>query len=131
MVGAIHGRLITAWSVAGVVGPALIAGLRQFELDHGVSNTLVYDVTLYVMAFLLLCGLVCNFFVIPVDKKYWMTDAELARERALQHEDRVAAGAEIAARGSFGVVGVLAWLAVGIPFCIGLFIALQKAVALF
>jgi MFS family permease len=131
MVGAIHGRLITAWSVAGVVGPALIAGLRQFELDHGVPKTLVYDVTLYVMAFLLLCGLVCNFFVIPVDKKYWMTDAELARERALQHEDRVAAGAESAARGSFGVVGMLAWLAVGIPFCIGLFIALQKAIALF
>jgi MFS family permease len=131
MVGAIHGRLITAWSVAGVVGPALIAGLRQFELDHGVPNTLVYDVTLYVMAFLLLCGLVCNFFVTPVDKKYWMTDAALARERALQHEDHVAAGAESAARGNFGVVGLLAWLAVGIPFCIGLFIALQKAVALF
>jgi MFS family permease len=131
MVGAIHGRLITAWSVAGVVGPALIASLRQFEIDHGVAHNLVYDVTLYVMAFLLFCGLVCNFFVKPVDKKYWMSDQELARERALQHEDRVAAGADMAARGNFGIVGVLAWLAVGIPFCIGLFIALQKAAALF
>ena len=35
---AIHGRLITAWSVAGVVGPALIAGLRQFQIDHGVAR---------------------------------------------------------------------------------------------
>jgi MFS family permease len=131
MVGAIHGRLIVAWSVAGVAGPALIAGLRQFQIDHGVAHNLVYDVTLYVMAFLLLCGLVCNFFLKPVDKKYWMTDQELARERALQHEDRVAAGAEAAARGSFGFVGMLAWLAVAIPFCVGLFIALQKAVALF
>ena len=38
MVGAIHGRLITSWSVAGVVGPALIAGLRQFQIDHGVAH---------------------------------------------------------------------------------------------
>lgn len=131
MVGAIHGRLITAWSVAGVVGPALIAGLRQFEIDHGVAHNLVYDVTLYVMAFLLFCGLVCNFFVKPVDKRYWMSEEELAHERSLQHEDRSAAGAELAARGGFGMLGSLAWLAVGIPFFIGLLIALQKAAALF
>ena len=60
-----------------------------------------------------------------------MSDEELARERSLQHEDRVAANAELAARGSFGIVGVLAWLAVGIPFLIGLYIALAKAAALF
>jgi MFS family permease len=131
MVGAIHGRLIVAWSVAGVAGPALIAGLRQFQIDHGVAHNLVYDVTLYIMGFLLLCGLVCNFFIRPVDKKYWMTDEELGRERALQREDRAVARAEAAARGGFGVIGVLAWLAVAIPFCVGLFIALQKAAALF
>jgi MFS family permease len=131
MVGAIHGRLITAWSVAGVIGPALIAGLRQFEIDHGVAHNLVYDVTLYVMVFLLFCGLVCNFFVKPVDKRHWMTEEQLAHERALQRENRISAGAELAARGSFGAAGVLAWLAVGIPFCVGLFIALQKAAALF
>jgi MFS family permease len=130
MVGAIHGALITAWSAAGVVGPAIIAGLRQFQLDHGVAHNLVYDTTLYIMAFLLFCGLICNFFVKPVDEKHWMTDEELARERALQKEDRTVAGAELAARGSFGIGGVLAWLAVGIPFLIGLFIALQKAVVL-
>jgi MFS family permease len=130
MVGAIHGRLITAWSVAGVVGPALIASLRQFEINHGVAHNLVYDITLYIMAFLLFCGLVCNFFVKPVDQKHWMTDKELARERALQHEDRVPVGAESAARGNFGIVGLLAWLAVGIPFFIGLYIALEKAAAL-
>jgi hypothetical protein len=37
--------------------------------------------------------------------------------------------AETVARGPFGIDGVLAWLAVGIPFCIGL-IALKQAVAL-
>jgi MFS family permease len=130
MVGAIHGRLITAWSVAGVVGPFLIAYIRQFQIDHGVPHDRVYDVTLYIMAFLLFCGLVCNFFVKPVDKKYWMSDEELARERSLLREDRVAADATTAARGEFGIVGVLAWLAVGIPFAIGLYIALSKAAAL-
>ena len=131
MVGAIHGRLITSWSVAGVVGPALIAYLRQFQIDHGVPHAQVYDITLYIMAFLLCGGLVCNALVKPVDSKYWMTDDELSRERSLQHEDRIDANADTSARGSFGVAGALAWLAVGIPFCIGLYIALQKAAALF
>jgi MFS family permease len=131
MVGAIHGRLITSWSVAGVVGPALIAGIRQFQIDHGVAPGRVYDITLYIMAFLLFCGLVCNFFVKPVDRKHWMSDAQLAHERSLQHEDRIAADAETAARGPFGIGGGLAWVAVGVPFCIGLYIALKKAAALF
>ena len=131
MVGAIHGRLITAWSVAGVVGPAIIAGLRQFQIDHGVAPSHVYDITLYIMAGLLFCGLICNAFVRPVDQKYWMTDEELAREKALQREDRAAEGAQMAARGDFGIGGILAWLAVGIPFLIGLYIAISKAAALF
>lgn len=130
MVGAIHGALITAWSAAGIVGPALIATLRQVQLDHGVAANLVYDRTLYLMAALLFCGLICNFLVRPVAEKHWMTEAELAAERALQHEDRVAANAELAARGRFGLRGVLAWTAVGLPFLTGLFIALQKAAAL-
>jgi MFS family permease len=131
MVGAIHGRLITAWSVAGVVGPALIASIRQFQIDHGVAPGRVYDITLYIMAFLLFCGLVCNFFVKPVDRKHWMSDEQLARERSLQHEDQIGADAQTAARGAFGMGGVLPWVAVGVPFCIGLYIALKKAAALF
>jgi MFS family permease len=131
MVGAIHGRLITSWSVAGVVGPALIAGLRQFQIDHGVAHNLVYDITLYVMAFLLFCGLICNFFVRPVHDRHNMTDQELQGERMLQHEARATGGADAAARGSFGLTGLLAWLAVGVPFAIGLYIALTKVVDMF
>ncbi len=131
MVGAIHGRLITAWSVAGVVGPALIAGIRQWQLDHGVPRNLVYDRTLYIMAFLLLVGLICNAFIRPVHEKHVMSAQELAQEKSLQHERATAGAIETAARGGFGVGGAVAWLAVGIPFLIGLFIALQKAAALF
>jgi MFS family permease len=131
MVGAIHGRLLTAWSVAGVVGPFLIAALRQAQLDAGSPKNLVYDHTLYILAGLLLVGLICNLLMRPVNPKYYMTPEQLAREKALQHEDRTAGNAESAARGSFGFAGVLAWLAIGIPFLIGVYIAFQKAAALF
>ncbi len=130
MVGAIHGRLITAWSAAGVVGPFIIAYIRQFQIDHGVAHNLLYDVTLYIMAGLLFVGLICNALVRPVDPKYWMTDEEAARERAHLKEDKVSGNAATAARGQFGIVGVLAWAGVGIPFLIGLYIALSKAAAL-
>ncbi|WP_243039853.1 L-lactate MFS transporter [Dyella sedimenti] len=132
MVGAIHGRLLTAWSVAGVVGPFLIAAVREAQLNAGVAKNLVYDRTLYILAALLLVGMVCNFLVKPVKEDHHMTDEDLARERALQHESSTtSATAEAAARGAFGAVGAVAWLLVGIPFLIGLWIAVQKATPLF
>jgi MFS family permease len=131
MVGAIHGRLITAWSVAGVVGPYLIANLRQFQIAHGVPHAQVYDITLYIMAGLLFLGLICNALVMPVHDKHLMTDEEAARERALLKEDGVSAAAETAARGDFGITAALAWAAVGIPFLIGLYIAIEKAAKIF
>ncbi len=131
MVGAIHGRLITAWSAAGIVGPWLIAYLRQAQLGSGIAPNLVYDRTLYLMAALLFLGLICNALVRPVKESNYMTDEELAAERKLAHETTSDPRAETAARGGFGIVGVLAWLAVGIPFVIGLWIALEKAAALF
>lgn len=132
MVGAIHGRLLTAWSVAGVAGPFLIAAVRQAQLDAGVAKNLVYDRTLYILAGLLLVGMIANLLVRPVKESALMTDEELARERSLQHEAAsVSASALDAARGRFGVVGALGWVAVGIPFLIGVWIAITKAAALF
>ena len=131
MVGAIHGRLLTAWSVAGVAGPFLIAAIRQTQINAGVAHNLVYNRTLYILAGLLLLGFILNMLVRPVNPKYYMTADELARERALKHEDRVVGDAEHAARGGLGLAGVLAWAAVGIPFLIGVTIALQKAAVLF
>uniref|UniRef100_UPI0025923193 MFS transporter n=1 Tax=uncultured Marinobacter sp. TaxID=187379 RepID=UPI0025923193 len=131
MVGAIHGRLLTAWTAAGLVGPVIIALIREAQLEAGIDPALVYDRTLYIMAGLLFLGLICNSMVRPVDHSLHMTEDELARERALQHDTGVSANAQKAARGAFGVTGVLAWLAVGVPFLIGLYIALAKAAALF
>ena len=52
-VGAIHGRLLTAWSLAGVAGPVLVKYLREYEIAHGVAARDAYAITMYVMAALL------------------------------------------------------------------------------
>jgi len=83
-VGAIHGRLLTAWSTAGVLGPVLVNYIREYQIDRGVPNAQAYNVTLYVLAGLLVVGLICNLMVKPVDRRYWMTAEELAAARAVQ-----------------------------------------------
>jgi MFS family permease len=65
-VGAIHGRLLTAWSVAGVLGPMLVNYLRQYQLDAGVEKAQAYNVTMRIMAGLLVVGFVANELVKPV-----------------------------------------------------------------
>jgi MFS family permease len=75
LVGAIHGRILTAWSVAGVAGPMLIAALRQAQIDGGVAKNLVYDRTLYIMAGLLAVGLVCNLLIRPVESSRFTSGA--------------------------------------------------------
>ena len=69
-VGAIHGRLLTAWSAAGVAGPFLITYIQKYMLDHDVSKSRSYDYTMYIMAGLLVIGAVCNFLVRPVNPRY-------------------------------------------------------------
>ncbi len=69
-VGAIHGRLLTAWSAAGIAGPVLVNYIRDYQLKHGVPNASVYDLTMYIMAGLLIVGAICNFLVTPVDARH-------------------------------------------------------------
>ena len=80
-VGAIHGRLLTAWSAAGILGPVLVNYIREFQLDRGVPNAQVYNVTMYVLAGLLVIGFFCNLAVRPVSEHHYMTD-EALREPA-------------------------------------------------
>jgi MFS family permease len=70
-VGAIHGRLLTAWSVAGVLGPVLVNYIRQYQIDNGVPKAQAYSVTMYIMCGLLLIGFLCNFAMRPVNEKYY------------------------------------------------------------
>jgi len=71
-VGAIHGMLITAWSVAGVLGPVLVNYIRQYQLDSGVPKAQAYNVTMYIMAGLLVVGFIANALIKAVDDRHHM-----------------------------------------------------------
>ena len=136
MVGAIHGRLLTAWAAAGVLGPILIGYIREYQLAQGVPKAQAYDVTMYVLAALVLLGVLCNLMVRPIADKHFMTDDELAHEKRLASERDITAssgrgGVAIATGGVNPAVAMFAWAAVGIPLLMGVWITLQKAVVLF
>jgi MFS family permease len=138
MVGAIHGRLLTAWATAGVLGPVLVNYIREFQIARGVPSAEVYDVTMYILAgFLAALGFLCNLLVRPVADKVFMTNEELAKEKNLAH-DRALSAADgnsavmVGVRSTTPRVLVLvAWAAVGIPLAYGLWNTVQKAVTLF
>ena len=68
--GAIHGRLITAWSMAAVLGPQLVNYISDARIKAGVPRAEAYNLTMYLMAGLLLAGFFCNLMVRPVDPRY-------------------------------------------------------------
>ena len=158
MVGAIHGRLLTAWSTAGVLGPVLVNYIREYQLAAGVPREAAYNQTMYVLASLLLVGLACNLLVRPVAEKHYMSDAEVAAEKKTTiakvveaddgtHADfedfseepappvpasREAGPPPGPASGAGGsALLVLSWAAVGAPLAWGVAITLLKALALF
>jgi MFS family permease len=73
-VGAIHGMLITAWSMAGVFGPVLVNYIRQYQIDNGVPKAQAYNTTMFIMAGLLVIGFICNFFIKAVHERFHMPD---------------------------------------------------------
>jgi len=133
MVGAIHGRLLTAWSAAGVLGPVLVTYIRDYQLDHGIARAQVYSVTMFILAGLLAVGLLCNWLVKPVDPKHYMTPEQLAA-MAPKQADGGAPGPAAKTGSEADAAGwliALAWLAVWIPLGWGVWVTLQKAVLLF
>jgi MFS family permease len=132
-VGAIHGRLLTAWSTAGIVGPVVVNYIREFEIAAGVSRDHVYDVTLYVLAGMLVGGFICNFLIKPLAASWFMKPEEVA---ALQAK---AAGATTPTsdksfgigKGGLDAKAALFWAFVGIPLGWGVWITLKNALAIF
>ncbi|WP_211451894.1 OFA family MFS transporter [Collimonas antrihumi] len=139
MVGAIHGRLLTAWATAGILGPVVVNYMREYQLSLGIPREAVYNTTMYILAGMLVVGLLCNLMIRPVAEKYFMTPEELAREKQLAHEQASASGEavlapEVMARiGNGGNPAVLwaSWAAVIIPLVWGISITLQKSAVLF
>ena len=80
-VSAIHGRLLTAWSTAGILGPVLVNYIREFQLARGVAPGDAYHITMYVLASLLVIGLLCNVAVRPVAERLFVAVAVTPAER--------------------------------------------------
>jgi MFS family permease len=132
-VGAIHGRLLTAWSTAGVIGPLLVGYIRDAQLQAGVARALVYDRTMYILVGLLVIGLICNFLVRPVADKWHLTKEEAARLQAESAENEAAVqhGSFGIGRGGLDLSSGLFWAFVSIPLLWGVWMTLQSAVKMF
>src|SRR6516225_11934381 len=132
-VGAIHGRLLTAWSTAGIIGPVVVNYLREFQLAAGVPRDKLYDTTMYILCAMLAAGLICNFLIKPVDPKWNMSEAEVAKLQAASAKSNAAVQ-----HGSFGIGkggldgrAALFWLFVGIPLAWGVWKTLESAAKIF
>ncbi len=133
-VGAIHGRLLTAWATAGILGPVVVNYMREYQLGLGLPREQVYNQTMYILVGMLAIGLVANLLVRPLADKWFMSDEELAREKQLAHEKSVAAevgGGSGAGGATSPVLVAFAWLAVGIPLCWGIYKTLGSAAKFF
>jgi len=135
-VGAIHGRLLTAWSTAGILGPVVVNYMREYQLGLGLPREQVYNQTMYILVGMLAIGLVCNLLVRPLPDKWFMTDAELAEEKRLAHEKAVLAESNLGTGDADQLATptakvVLAWLVVGIPLAWGVYRTLLAAAKFF
>ena len=132
-VGAIHGRLLTAWATAGIAGPVVVNYIREAQIAAGVApGPALYTSTMYILAGMLAIGLVANALVRPLPEKWFMSDAEVA---ALQAKT---AAASAGPTGSFGIgkggldaKAAFAWIAVGIPLLWGVWVTVRSSLALF
>ncbi len=131
-VGAIHGRLLTAWATAGIIGPVVVNYVREAEIAAGVPRHLVYDFTMYILAGFLVLGLLCNFLVRPLAEKWFMPDSEVAQIQArAQTFAAEHAGSYGIGRGGLDGKAALAWGVLAIPMLYGGWVTLGSALVLF
>ncbi|MCH9742663.1 MAG: OFA family MFS transporter [Proteobacteria bacterium] len=134
MVGAIHGRLLTAWATAGILGPVVVNYMRDYQLSLGIPREAVYNQTMYILVGMLLIGLICNLLIKPVDKKHFMSEDELAHERKLAQERAAATEAGLSDQAYYKDKTIwlwLAWGAVAIPLIWGVYRTALSAGKLF
>jgi MFS family permease len=130
-VGAIHGRLLTAWSTAGIIGPVVVNYIREAQLAAGVPRDHLYDYTLYILAGMLVIGLICNYLIKPVDPKWYMSADEVAKLQAASAKSATSTGSHGIGFGGLDAKTALFWAFVGIPLAWGVWITLASAAKIF
>jgi MFS family permease len=129
-VGAIHGRLLTAWSTAGILGPVIVNYMHDVRLEAGVPFDQIYGSIFYVLAGMLVVGFVANLLVKPVAEKFAMSEQELEEVRKTGHE-KAAASAANSEYPHHPLLAALAWTLIIIPISYGVWNTLQKTWVLF
>ncbi|MEO1957035.1 MAG: MFS transporter, partial [Methylophilaceae bacterium] len=130
-VGAIHGRILLAWSTAGILGPVIVNYMHDTRLEAGVPYDEIYGPIMLVLAGMMVIGFVANMLIKPVADKDFMTDAELETVRNAGHETVVAKTTTSAVTETYSLVMLLAWGAVLVPIAYGVWSTAQKAWSLF
>ncbi len=128
-VGAIHGRLLTAWSTAGIVGPVVVNYIREFQIEAGVPRDQVYDLTMYILAGMLVGGLSATSGE-AAQAKWFMTAEEVAKFQAATASS-VSTGSHGIGFGGLDAKAALFWAFVGIPLAWGVWITLVSAAKIF
>jgi MFS family permease len=124
MVGAIHGRLLTAWATAGILGPVIVNYMREYQLGLGIPRAQVYNQTMFILAGMLVIGLICNLLIGPIPDKWFMTDTELAEAEGTATEKAQAAESRsmpVPDKPVNSAIVWIAWTMVLIPLAWGLY----------
>lgn len=130
-VGAIHGRLLTAWATAGIIGPVVVNYIREAQIAAGVPRAQVYDFTMYILAGMLALGLICNALVRPLADKWFMKPEEVAALQAKGVAATSGGGSYGIGKGGLDARAAAFWAFVGIPLAWGVWITLQNAAKIF
>ncbi len=130
-VGAIHGRLLTAWSTAGIIGPVVVNYIREAQLAAGVARDHLYNSTMYILTAMLVVGLIANWLIKPVDPKWHMSAADVNKLQAATSKGSAASGSFGIGKGGFDMKAALFWAFVGIPLAWGVWKTLESAVKIF
>jgi MFS family permease len=129
-VGAIHGRLLTAWSTAGIIGPVIVNYLHDTRVAQGVPRDHVYDQIFYVLATLLVARFICNTLIRPVRAK-WHIEEEDGINPAVSGKALGSKGADGIGRGGPDANAFIAWALVGLPLAWGVWQTLENAAKIF
>lgn len=137
-VGAIHGRLLTAWSAAGIAGPALVNYLRQYQIDQGISSAHAYDLPMYLMAGLMAFGLFCNWGIRRVSESRPTTECS---KTELEETTSNVSAPSVRSEDSLEEIhraqvvdtgyGLMRWFLVAVPLAWGVFMTIQRALLMF
>lgn len=128
-VGAIHGRLLTAWSAAGIAGPLIINGVLDTQGEPGTLHAAAYQPALLTMVGILVVGLIGNVLIRSVNSRHHVDPSRVPSAASTKREDGSGHHAKVA--GDVHFPSWLAWLIVGVPLTVGILLTFVNALKLF